>query len=101
MMRMGRRIGWWVVGLAVVGAALLLRLGPLTESIWYDEWCRTAGWLNADNVNAILWRDVHNPLYNALMYAWINAFGDSEISIRVPSLLMGLVSAGVFAAWAG
>src|ERR1700759_1486721 len=88
------------LGAAVV-VALALRIGPLSESIWYDEWCRTSGWLNADNLSRILWRDVHNPLYNAFMYLWIGVFGDSELSIRLPSLLAGFASALIFAAWAG
>lgn len=95
------RLSRLVLPCILLGVAAALRLGPATESIWYDEWCRTRQWLNADNLGRILWRDVHNPLYNAFMYLWTALFGDSEASIRLPSLAMGIGSAWTFGVWAG
>ena len=54
---------------------------------------RTKPHLNQNTVEHILLYDVHNPLYNSVMYAWINLFGDSELSIRLPSILAGFGSA--------
>jgi mannosyltransferase len=85
--------------LALLALALLLRWPGLTESIWYDEWCRTGAVLNAANLRQILLHDVHNPAYNALMYLWISLFGDSELSIRAPSLIAGLGSLAVLCRW--
>jgi len=83
----------------VVLLSLIPRLLRLDRSIWYDEYCRTFGSLNAETLVDRLFHDVHNPLYNALMYVWINVFGDSEVSIRVPSLIAGYLSIWVFCRW--
>jgi hypothetical protein len=85
--------------LALVVLALVLRWPRMTESIWYDEWCRTGAVLNAGNLRKILLHDVHNPAYNALMYVWISVFGDSEVSIRMPSLIAGLASLWIVCRW--
>ncbi len=45
--------------------------------------------MKPDVIRSLLLHDVHNPLYNAFMYGWIRVFGDSEVSIRVPTLLAG------------
>ena len=44
--------------------------------------------------------DVHNPLYNAVMYGWIRSFGDSEVSIRMPSMIAGYAMIWVLWRWA-
>lgn len=42
--------------------------------------------LSGASARHLILRDVHNPLYNLVMYAWIRVFGDSEVVIRIPSL---------------
>jgi mannosyltransferase len=79
---------WLAAGvLALVGLAL--RVPRLTQSIWFDEAFRTFVVMKPDVIRSLLLHDVHNPLYNAFMYGWIRVFGDSEVSIRVPTLLAG------------
>ncbi|MCG3122561.1 MAG: hypothetical protein GIKADHBN_00953 [Phycisphaerales bacterium] len=84
---------------ALVVAAVAIRLPHLTESLWYDEVWRTRVVLRPGNLESLLLHDVHNPLYNAFMYAWISVIGDSEFSIRLPSLLFGLASITVLYRW--
>ena len=79
-----------------VAASLVLRWPRLTESLWYDEQYRTRAVLHSDRVADLFLHDVHNPLYNAFMYVWVGVFGDSEIVIRLPSLLAGYLSLGLF-----
>ena len=80
-------------------ASLMLRIPGLLESLWYDEAYRTSLILNKDNITRLLFHDVHNFLYNGFMYVWINIFGDSEISIRIPSLLFGYISIIIICLW--
>src|SRR5205823_11736234 len=40
----------------------------------------------------VLLRDIPPPLYSIFMFAWVRLFGDAEWSIRLPSLLCGLLS---------
>jgi hypothetical protein len=91
----------WTPHPAAIAALLLtslaLRIPGLLESIWYDEACRTFMVLRPQRLTEILLHDVHNPLYNALMYSWIRVFGDSELSIRAPSILAGYTM--IYALW--
>jgi hypothetical protein len=92
------RSAW--IGLCIVTlAGLALRWPAMGRSLWYDEIWRTKLVLNADNARAVLLGDVHNPLYNTLMYGWIRVFGDSETSIRLPSLLCGFAAVWMFGLW--
>ena len=80
--------------------ALLVRLPNFNESLWYDEVWYTFMRLNPNSINRVLFHDVHPPLYPLLMLGWIKLFGDSEIAVRLPSLLFGLASLGVIFALA-
>ncbi|MBK9188965.1 MAG: glycosyltransferase family 39 protein [Phycisphaerales bacterium] len=79
--------------------ALVVRLPLLTQSLWYDEVWRTRVVLSGERAWEILTRDVHAPLYNAFMALWIRLAGDSELSIRIPSLLAGLGTIALVHAW--
>lgn len=93
------------VGLLLLVAAVLARLPSFNESLWHDEAFYTSFRLTGESLYRILFHDVHPPLYPSLMKGWTRLFGDSEISVRFPSLLFGLASlAVVFAlarAWFG
>ena len=80
--------------------ALLVRLPNFNESLWYDEVWYTSMRLNPSSINRVLFHDVHPPLYPLLMLGWIELFGDSEIAVRLPSLVFGLASLGVIFALA-
>jgi len=86
-----------VGGRAFLGLALLLalalRLPHLTESLWYDELFATDRFLGTGlGLAKTLLTDIHPPVYPLLMHAWDRVFGDSELSVRLPSLLAGLGS---------
>lgn len=80
-------------------AGILIRWPHLTESLWFDEVWRTDVVLRNGQLGRLLWHDVHNPLYNAMMYAWTGVFGDSELSVRIPSLVLGVGVIVALARW--
>jgi hypothetical protein len=84
----------------LLATSLALRLPGLFESLWFDEVWRTFIILREEKIADLLLHDVHNPLYNALMYAWVRLFGDSEVSIRLPSLIAGYALVWLIWRWA-
>lgn len=94
-----RAVTWCVVVLC----AFALRLPGLRQSLWVDEVFRTFVGLSGSMMKGpaawLLWRDVHNPLYNAVMWVWIRVFGDAEVTIRVPSLIAAGALVAVVYGW--
>jgi mannosyltransferase len=88
----GRLRASLLVGLALFGVALLVRLYRLdAQSLWLDEgssWeLSRAGW-------GYLLRELFNPtaaypLYHLLLKGWMGVFGDAEWALRLPSALAG------------
>lgn len=79
----------WVVLLA----ALIIRIIDINQSLWLDE----ADNLVAAKINtfaSFVTRypigDFHPPGYFALLWAWTHFFGFSEITARLPSVLLGI-----------
>jgi 4-amino-4-deoxy-L-arabinose transferase-like glycosyltransferase len=89
-------VAWFVALVAVA-----LRVPGLFQSLWIDEVFRTFVGLSGESARHLILRDVHNPLYNLIMYSWIRVFGDSEIAIRVPSLLAATALIWMVWRWAG
>lgn len=85
--------------ISLVVCMLALRLPGLIQSLWFDEVWRTRIMLGGPALKSILLYDIHGPLYNALMWVWIIVLGDSEISIRIPSLLASLALIAAVYAW--
>ncbi len=79
----------------LVALALLVRLPNLNQSLWYDEVSYTGVGLAGESLHWLMTEDVHPPLYASLLWAWIRVAGDSEVAVRLPSLLCGLASLGV------
>jgi uncharacterized membrane protein len=75
--------------------AFLLRLFSLNQSFWLDE--ATSG-LVARNFNLvdIITKfspgDFHPPLYYLILKVWSYTFGTSEIALRLPSIIFGLLT---------
>lgn len=81
--------------LLIVLLAFILRVTNLNQSLWLDE---------AINViyardNNFLWfiskyplGDFHPPLYFAILWIWSHIFGSSEISVRLPSVIFGVLT---------
>ena len=82
------------IALAVILlVALMVRIPGLTESLWFDEvWYTQTMFLHPDRLGSVLWKDVHPPTYTLILIAWTDLFGDSELAVRMPSLLCGLGS---------
>ena len=89
-------------GLATVAvsalAALIGAVNLTRPSLWVDEAYTVTV---ATRSLADLWRmianiDIVHSLYNLLLHPWFAAFGISEMSVRLPSLIMAAVAtAGV------
>jgi len=76
----------------LVGVVLRLhRLG--SENIWVDEGysLQCARRSLTDLVGEVARADKHPPLYYSLLHGWIRVFGESELSIRMPSALFGIL----------
>lgn len=81
----------------VLGGILLLALGlrlpGAVESLWLDEVAYTNLYFqDPDKLSTLLsWKQEHPPFYSLLLLTWTR-LGDSELMVRLPSLLAGLVS---------
>lgn len=82
----------------VFAAAILIRLPGLGDSLWFDEIYRTNHMFNQPQaLKWLLLSDVHPPLYNLILLGWTRIFGDSEIAVRIPPLVFGILS--LFLIW--
>jgi len=78
----------------ILALSVILRLPNLNESIWFDE----LGYATSVMLKnlSLLWKtillDRVAPFYRVFMFFWIRLFGDGEISIRMPSLIVGIFS---------
>ncbi len=77
-----------VIGISLVGLAL--RIAPLSESLWLDElhtaWC-AIGPLDEVAPRAALGNQ--SPLFYWLEWLLIGVLGESELTLRLPSLIAG------------
>ena len=75
--------------------ALVLRLISLNQSLWLDE-ATTAYVASHFNFGEIITRfapsDFHPPLYYLVIRAWSLVFGTSEIALRMPSVIFGVLT---------
>lgn len=76
-------------------AAFALRMIKLDQSLWLDEA------INVNVARALSFKslvldyslsDFHPPLYHLLLRSWILFFGSSEISVRIPSVILGVAT---------
>ncbi|MFT7669443.1 MAG: 4-amino-4-deoxy-L-arabinose transferase-like glycosyltransferase [Planctomycetota bacterium] len=78
---------------ALLLIALVLRLPNLNQSIWFDEACMSTQRIGSlAQLLTTIHIDIHPPLYLVFAHLWNSVFGDSELSLRIPSLLAGLAS---------
>ena len=80
-----------LLGILFIG--LFLRVYDLgNESIWLDEGC-SIRFANLNLSQIISVRDNGlPPLYYIILHWWINLFGDSEFSIRFPSVIFSFLA---------
>jgi len=84
---------------ALAAAGIALRFAALDRSYWFDE-LATLNSVDASSLRVVLQntsQDNQPPLYNSAVYAWIGAFGLSEVAVRSLSVLFGLLA--LFTPW--
>ncbi len=71
---------------------LVLRLVSLNQSLWLDEatTALVAKMSFTDIFTKFLPGDFHPPLYYLLIKVWVFLFGNSEVVLRIPSVIFGL-----------
>lgn len=81
-----------IILLAILLIGLFLRVYDLAnESIWLDE-AASISFANL-NLSQIFFCPENNPpLYYIILHWWINLCGDSEFSVRFPSVIFGFLS---------
>jgi len=68
----------------------LLRLINLNQSLWLDETVQAITSKGSFlGIFTELRGDFHPPLYHLLMWGWAHLFGNSEIAMRLPSVIFG------------
>ena len=76
-------------------AGLILRLFKLDQSLWLDEAINVTFVKNL-NLKSLIFDysvgDFHPPFYHILLRGWVLLFGSSEIAVRLPSVILGLVT---------
>jgi len=82
----------------VLGLALGLRLISLNQSLWLDE-AITARVVNQYGLREIVKMfsvaDFHPPLYYWMLRLWTGMFSWGEISLRMPSVIFGVITVGL------
>lgn len=82
---------WWII--IILALALGLRLINLNQSLWLDEaiewWAVTAFDLR-QLLLGFMKGDFNPPLHYLVMWFWVRIFGDSEIALRMPSVIFGV-----------
>ena len=79
----------------VVCVAAFLRLGGLTaESLWWDEVLTTYSAREPLTrvIDAVRGHENAPPFYFIVMNLWVKGFGMSDLSLRLPSALMGIAT---------
>lgn len=64
------------------------------HSLWVDELFSVVHSSNAKNITELLYNiksDVHPPGYQIFLYYWIKCFGNSELSVRLPSAIANML----------
>ncbi len=82
-----------IIGILVLG--LILRLITINQSLWLDEAINVLAAKNLPFwhfVTGYPLGDFHPPGYFAILWIWSHIFGYTEISVRMPSVLLGVAT---------
>lgn len=92
---MSRVNGRWLL-VAILLVALGLRVVNLGgKSLWVDEGFSVTQAMRADTAGLTNVDNSHPPLYYVLLHYWVGRFGNSEATVRLPSLLVSLANVGL------
>lgn len=75
--------------------AFLIRLIALNQSLWLDEGTTAKIVMHYDYLGIVtkfLPQDFHPPLYYMFMKLWSGVFGNSEVALRMPSIIFSLIT---------
>lgn len=75
--------------------SLVLRLVSINQSLWLDEAISALAVKNYSFdslITSFSLGDTHPPLYYLLLKAWAFVFGFSEVSLRAPSVIFGILT---------
>ncbi len=81
--------------LSVLIVGLILRLINLNQSLWLDEAINVLATKNYSFLSLITEYskgDFHPPGWFIILWFWTKLFGYSEIAIRIPSVIFGVIS---------
>lgn len=84
----------WLILLLSFG----LRLITINQSLWLDEAINVVSAQRLDFFSFITRYpigDFHPPAYFALLWLWGHLFGFSEIAVRLPSVILGVLTVGL------
>src|SRR3990167_9329418 len=78
----------------ILAIGAILRLISLNQSLWLDEATSAvaARMPLTDIFTKFLPGDFHPPFYYVFLHFWTILFGTSEIALRAPSLLAGILT---------
>jgi mannosyltransferase len=99
----GRTVpSWLIMALPAAGTICLALPGLKTRQLWRDELSTRfiSGYPLHELYGYVKQTDVVNAPYYLFMHFWMNLFGDSEIALRMPSVL-GFAAAATFTAVIG
>lgn len=79
--------------LIILLLALLMRVAPINQPLWFDE--AYTAWLTRMPLREMLTAtldDVHGPLWYLIAGASVRVFGVTELALRLPSLVLGMLA---------
>lgn len=79
----------------ILGICLRLLGLNKPEGLWYDEintYFIAKQSFPLGILHALIQRDLHFPLYYLLLHIWMNLFGDSDLTLRLLSVLFGVLT---------
>ena len=91
-----RPVHIWLISIAVCSLAIFLRLPSCYESLWLDE--LHSAWIISDGIGSVYQRSIighQSPCYYYVLWTWQELFGDSELLLRLNSVLLVAGACGV------
>ena len=79
--------------IVILTLGFILRLINLNQSLWLDEAVQAITVKGSIfEISTELRGDFHPPLYHLFLWGWVHLFGNSEIVLRMPSVIFGVAT---------